>query len=337
MNASRWITLLPLVAACGGSGRADPIAATVTFFTADTGLSTCGSAPWMTGSSLIAEASFQRDCHGFFGFGDTCPALTDLTLSLLGDGDVWTAPGPSVAVAGQPDLVQLRIDSIKAGEANLVPSGGGQTFASTKALAVAPSSLVLRRSEFAQEGLPPMIALGGWVEITAQAGSTADEKLCGNALITLIRPSPGLRVKATTDSGTEAVAPRITRPLRVTALSAGPGQRVEVELGSLTTAATFDVILPVEVDSISPTLTEGRHIRLRASARGQDVAGMEFDVTNLTPELTAMTGEDTSGNLRTRAPLALLFAKSGASGMVRVRVKAIGSPAPEQMVTFAVP
>ena len=83
-----------------------------------------------------------------------------------------------------------------AGEANLVPSGGGQTFASTKALAVAPSSLVLRRSEFAQEGLPPMIALGadGVIAVISNEAPALFVELVNGALKMESAPGKGTKI-----------------------------------------------------------------------------------------------------------------------------------------------
>jgi hypothetical protein len=284
---------LPFVvlASCGSSP--DPGSATAAIFGvgAEPDLSLCtASAPvFATGSAAAAQVLFQRPCRGFFGFGDTCAALTGVTgTSSAGS---WSVDKTTIVNEAE---VTLGLTPKTAGDANLTVAANGLSFGPFAMHAEDPATVTLGHYVFstALESLDSLaIAEGGTIDLGTTVQSQEGGVMCGQPQL---KDNGSTGVDLEVDPlGNATVQANSTVRLHVTAPSGSRAATVRIAVGPAQTEATLDVVPLTQIDSISANLTDvasnaaalSGTLRMNVSAGGREVIGASIRVESLDPSI----------------------------------------------------
>jgi hypothetical protein len=291
MNCRQALPFVVL-ASCGSSP--DPGSATAAIFGvgAEPDLSVCSaSSPvFATGSAAGAQILFQRPCRGFFGFGDTCAALTGVTGS--SSSESWSVDKATTVNEAE---VTLGLTPKMAGDANLTVAANGLSFGPFAMHAEDPATVTLGRYVF-ERALEPLdslgIAEGGTIDLGATVQSQDGGVMCGQPLL---KDNGSTGVDLEPDPlGNATLQANSTVRLHATAPSGSRAATVRVAVGPAQTEATLDVVPLSQIDSISANLTDvvGNSaaltgtLRMNVSAGSREVIGALVRVESLDPSIT---------------------------------------------------
>ena len=339
--------ILGLVAfGCGGSGP-DPSSARleVVSIGGKSSDSRCeAGGAWAAGSSVRASAWFTRPCRGFFGYGNSCKPLSDVTFDLATPSRAWTSSQFVLNVDGYSDVSSIDLAAVGDGEATLTPKVKSESFASVKLSASSPTGTIrverlLRHSQvYRFEKVEKLnVAIGGKVLVIASVFDSSGKALCGqppiqtpaNASVT-IKPEGAPTdsvVWANSDLVISGVSP-FQGVLALTSQAATLSWPVEIVDLSAITSVTGELRGP----------RASSELRLHALVGSSELDGVNFHLVNRSPELLSLLSLQapvTELDLEDPVVPVRLGATDGGTATLGITIN--GSTAPERMLQLAIP